>query len=471
MPSFEFSSVSDNSLLPLGERIIQHRDPLPAYYGTSAYFDITPIFEDGFRFGNSTETFIAAHMDGGISFDGSSAILDNGAPTITPFYEQLDFEEGPGLDNLGVFLDLNTERDSVVVTWRGVSPEKRDASAPQVFQLELIDRGAGDAEIIFRYENIQDPLTLLTVSFEMGLISSDGLSSFIWHGNSQDGQDQLDDRPGNTGVDGVWQFGLVDGALVQDDRLRATQTGTEENDHLYLQSQGGRLLGLAGDDVLDGAVISAPATRGAILNGGDGNDLISHGNAADTVIGGAGDDQVVSHERAYWPEINFADYIHGMDGNDTLSGGFGGDTIAGGAGDDVISGGMDDDFLFGGAGNDFLYGGRGRDNVWGGAGADRFFAASPGHSTTVLHDYNADEGDVLLLDGEMFSRDDIDILTTYRTVSDGTRVLVELAVEYAGPGATPGQKWIEFANAEQIDRIVIEFPADASGRDILTIEV
>ncbi|WP_263387604.1 hypothetical protein [Ruegeria marisflavi] len=71
----------------------------------------------------------------------------------------------------------------------------------------------------------------------------------------------------------------------------------------------------------------------------------------------------------------------------------------------------------------------------------------------------------------MFSRDDIDILTTYRTGSDGTRVLVELAVEYAGPGATPGQKWVEFANAEQIDRIVIEFPSDASGRDSLTIEV
>ncbi|MCU9837476.1 hypothetical protein OEZ49_06835 [Ruegeria sp. WL0004] len=233
-----------------------------------------------------------------------------------------------------------------------------------MFQLELIDRGAGDAEIIFRYENIQDPLTLLTVSFEMGFISTDDLSNFVWFGDSQDGQDQLDDRPGNTGVDGVWQFGLVDGALVQDDRLRVTQTGTEENDHLSLQSQGGRLLGLAGDDVLNGAISSAPATLGAILNGGDGNDQIGHGNAADTVFGGAGDDQVVSHEGAYWPEINFADYIHGMDGNDTLSGGFGGDTVAGGAGDDVISGGMDDDFLFGGEGNDFLYGGRGRDNVW-----------------------------------------------------------------------------------------------------------
>ena len=58
------------------------------------------------------------------------------------------------------------------------------------------------------------------------------------------------------------------------------------------------------------------------------------------------------------------------DGNDVLSGGNGADQLYGGAGNDTLNGGTGDDQLFGGIGNDTLIGGSGLDQFDGGSGFD-----------------------------------------------------------------------------------------------------
>jgi Ca2+-binding RTX toxin-like protein len=91
------------------------------------------------------------------------------------------------------------------------------------------------------------------------------------------------------------------------------------------------------------------------------------------------------------------DALNGTAQDDLISGRAGNDDLAGGAGNDVIDGGEGNDLLAGGAGDDLLNGGPGQDRLFGGAGADLFRMGSVSERTDTINDFNADEGDKLLL--------------------------------------------------------------------------
>ena len=110
--------------------------------------------------------------------------------------------------------------------------------------------------------------------------------------------------------------------------------------------------------------------------------------------------------------------IYGGNGNDTISGGhaansdnrleYGDDTLYGGAGDDVLYGLEDNDTLYGGAGDDrlfggghddVLYGGAGDDSIVGGHGADVFVLNLDDAGVDLIHDFDPDEGDKIRLEG------------------------------------------------------------------------
>lgn len=94
------------------------------------------------------------------------------------------------------------------------------------------------------------------------------------------------------------------------------------------------------------------------------------------------------------------DNLFGDSGNDLLVGGAGGDRLVGGMGDDRLYGGKDADGLMGGMGNDMLdegeghgdlNGGMGDDILIGGLGADAFMiSADSGHD--VIVDFTAGPG-------------------------------------------------------------------------------
>ncbi len=88
----------------------------------------------------------------------------------------------------------------------------------------------------------------------------------------------------------------------------------------------------------------------------EGGDNVIHGLAGDDMISGDDGD----------------DTLYGNVGNDTLYGEDDDDTLYGGPGDDKLHGGRDDDMLIGGSGNDTLEGGRHDDDLSGGAGVDVF---------------------------------------------------------------------------------------------------
>ncbi len=100
------------------------------------------------------------------------------------------------------------------------------------------------------------------------------------------------------------------------------------------------------------------ATDAATLSGNGG--MFDGGDANDTVIGGAGDDELRGN--------NGVDWLDGADGDDTVIGGASSDALSGGAGDDYILGGAGEDAITGGAGNDTIVMGD-NDDIYDGIGA------------------------------------------------------------------------------------------------------
>jgi Ca2+-binding RTX toxin-like protein len=94
---------------------------------------------------------------------------------------------------------------------------------------------------------------------------------------------------------------------------------------------------------------------GAVVHANGGDDLIEGTDSQSryTVIGGAGDDSVRTH-----------------DGNDLLLGGDGADTLYGGRGDNTLAGGRGDDVVYGLWGNHQFHWqpGDGNDRICGGLG-------------------------------------------------------------------------------------------------------
>ncbi|MCX7568023.1 cadherin domain-containing protein [Sulfitobacter sp. F26169L] len=165
-------------------------------------------------------------------------------------------------------------------------------------------------------------------------------------------------------------------------------TGTARDDLLAGGGGNDTLIGLEGNDTLRGD----DGTDNLV--GGAGDDLLvggeSENDRRDNLFGGAGNDTI----RGGYGN----DEVRGDAGDDVVSGGFGGDTVIGGTGNDSITGSALGDLLFGSDGDDFINGGFGFDQINGGNGADEFFHLGVAdHGTDFIQDYDAAEGDVLVV--------------------------------------------------------------------------
>jgi hypothetical protein len=112
----------------------------------------------------------------------------------------------------------------------------------------------------------------------------------------------------------------------------------------------------------DGAVTRMGSAISQAIWGGEGDDLLSGLDGADTLKAGGGDDQLLGG--------GGADSLLAGAGDDRLLGGGDVDALLGEAGDDILQGGSGDDQLFGGSDSDRLSGGSGSDLLDGGAGDD-----------------------------------------------------------------------------------------------------
>jgi beta-glucanase (GH16 family) len=158
-------------------------------------------------------------------------------------------------------------------------------------------------------------------------------------------------------------------------------------------STAGSVDGTAAADALTGSNDHPNYIRGL-----DGDDSLTGGTTATELYGNTGADTLVGHSVV-------SDLLAGGQGEDLLdgrgsgapaylNGNIGADTLYGGSVGSVLRGGQGDDVIHGGSGADWISGDRGNATVSGGAGADTFYAYADG-GVTVVTDFNAAEGDRL----------------------------------------------------------------------------
>jgi serralysin len=336
-------------------------------------YDISPVFENGLNFFGTSYSSLFVNTNGNVSFGSGfddyrpHDIALSGAPIIAPFWADVDTREGALIPSAPISLDINPAADVVTVTWPGVNSFDQHGEQQNAFQLQLFDRGAGDYDVVFRYENIDWTRgDANSTDAHAGYSANNGVDHFELPQSGDAGPLlDLDTTPGNTGVPGLWVFELGSGT---DDAL----TGTNGADTLNGGGGNDTLSGGNGDDALRGG------TGNDVLNGGNGNDVLNGNSGNDTLNGGNG-----------------ADTLNGGSGNDTLNGGTGADLLRGGDGNDVLKGGT---------GNDRLEGGAGDDTLTGGAGADTLiFKPGFGHDSVSGFQFAGGDHDVIELGGGIFA--------------------------------------------------------------------
>ena len=418
----------------------------PADYGeievprgddSSLRLDLRTIFEDGFNyFGRSygaQDLFV--NTNGTLSFGGARLeypTLSNNNMSrdmLAPFWGDVDTRlDGEGAESGSIWVDLDTARDTVTITWDKVGVYRRDATVANRFQVQLTDLGGGDFTILYRYESVEWTIGTagLDVGARAGFLAREPVAS-IWI-MPLDSADltTLPDILGNTGFRGYWEFAMQDGVLDQHPPEPPVTPGTPVtpeppvteppvtpappslDDFLYGGDGKDTLYGYAGNDWLQGGA------GDDYLHGGTGNDTLYGGDGVDMLIGGPGDDFLYGgdtindlRDRIFGGDGNDVidggwgnDELRGDDGNDTITGGWGVDTIIGGAGNDILTGQVYSDLIFGQEGDDFINGGFGSDRLNGGTGADMFYHLGINdHGSDWIQDFNTAEGDRLVFGG------------------------------------------------------------------------
>jgi len=376
------------------------------YFGV--YHDASMIFVNT----NGTLSFGAAAPD-----HPTAAAMAMRGDLIAPFWADVDTRlDGEGPESGGIWVDLDTASATASVTWLDVGVYRRDATTTNTFQLQLINRGGADFDIVYRYESIQ--WTQGTAPSDSGAVAGVAAQSlgdphWIIPAGDAAAALALPTTLGNTGQAGLWVYemrggavaGVVGGVTWMGSPASETYTATAWADTLDGGDGTDTLFGGGGDDFIFGG-----ATSDKIFGDG-GHDTLYGGDGADTLVGGDGNDRIYGGATdADLRDIVYGgagddsldggygnDELRGDGGNDTITGGYGVDTIIGGTGDDVLTGQAWSDLIYGSDGDDFINGGFGYDRVNGGAGADRFFHIGlADHGSDWIQDYSAAEHDVLV---------------------------------------------------------------------------
>jgi Ca2+-binding RTX toxin-like protein len=221
-------------------------------------------------------------------------------------------------------------------------------------------------------------------------------------------------------VDNLFPLGAIHEALGGDHIIHSsiglsTFNNRDSADTIYGGAGDDQIWGVFGDDELYGEA---------------GNDQIRGGEGADTIYGGEGNDEIRGDDDHLLAlELFGNDFIDGGAGEDVIYGELGDDDIYGCLGNDQLHGEEDNDFLSGEEGDDSLYGGDGWDILIGGAGSD-VLNGGAGFDTYV---FNTGDGQDQIVDS------DSDSLYVFRSVfsPESLRVTVvgsDVKIQYGGSG-------------------------------------
>ena len=150
------------------------------------------------------------------------------SPVIAPFWADVNTVGALTPSGVGtstgsnhVYWDLDAANHTLTVTWDDVGGFGSEGT-PNAFQLQLVDEGNGDFDIVFRYEDITwTKGNGYTLDASAGFSSGNG-TFFQLPGTSipaiVPGADAavatLDTALGNTGIPGVWEWQVHNGVVV-----------------------------------------------------------------------------------------------------------------------------------------------------------------------------------------------------------------------------------------------------------------
>ena len=208
--------------------------------------DITSVFgAAGLDFFGTAYTSLFLNNNGNITFNTafggytpSSISAGIGNPLIAAFWTDIDTRNAAGQTSPGgtsqgtnqVYYDLDAANGVLTFTWDDVG-EYYNGTTPNAFQIQLISRGDGDFDIIYRYEDIN-----WGANARAGYNSGTG-TSFEFASSGTSGMLDLENTLGNTGIAGVYVFNVRDGVVSPDN-----------NDVIDGGAGMDRLIGGLGDD-------------------------------------------------------------------------------------------------------------------------------------------------------------------------------------------------------------------------------
>jgi Ca2+-binding RTX toxin-like protein len=430
-----------------GENVLPVNDD-----GSTLAIDITSVFgPDGLDFFGIDRTFLYINNNGNITFASSlssytpSFITGSGNPIIAAFWADVDTRgQGalptPGGNSMGtnrVYYDLDAENQVFTVTWDDVGYYSSATNLLNAFQLQLVDRGGGNFDIVLRYESIN--WTTGTASggsgglggtvARMGYSAGNGADYFeLPASGNQSAVLALDSTPGNTGHNGVYIFSVQNGEVVpalsiapaNADRLEGnagatpfTFTITRIGDtsgsttvdwsvHASATSPSADAADFGGEFPAGRVTFAAGETAKVITVNVTGDTLyesagltegfivtLANASGGAAVIAEAADGRIQNDDAALpTGPVN----VVGTPGNDILNGGASDDTLTGLAGNDILDGLDGDDLVDAGDGNDTLNGGEGDDTLTGGGGIDTL----NGGTGTDTVDYSTAPGAVVV---------------------------------------------------------------------------
>ena len=218
-----------------GENILDRNDD-----GSTGFIDLSAVFEDGLNFFGNEFSGLFVNNNGSVTFESPRSTFTpdvitaaSNNPEITPFFGDVDTRGGVAAATAGgnstgsnlVYYDIDSLNDRFTVTWDDVGFFSSNTSKLNAFQLILTDRGDGDFDIEFRYEDINWTTgnasggsnglggTIARAGFTSGTGNPDAFFELPASGD-QAGILGLEDDLGNTGEAGRWLFAVRNGDVV-----------------------------------------------------------------------------------------------------------------------------------------------------------------------------------------------------------------------------------------------------------------
>ena len=322
--------------------------------------------------------------------------FESGPPRIAAFWSDVDPANpavgatpggtSTGSNNVYYYVDGNT----VIVTWDDVD-DFGGEDTPNAFQIIIRDLGAGNVTVEIRYEG----LTWGAGDYLAGITDGAGNTFLI-----SDNGPLSDALAGtNVGINGVWQFGFINGVATDAGGPAGlnnlfSQNPWDFNDDMNPGQPNAD--SLAGQNVLSIDPESDLFNKGGLQEGHQGNDFLFGGLGDDTQFGGV-DPNVTSpvtiagqgwyfdpdqgtwiYDSAHYDNSN-NDFLFGFGGDDSMNGQSGRDLMIGGSNSDIVEletayigwyGYFGGDAMDGGTGDDIMYGDY--SDWYGGMGADTF---------------------------------------------------------------------------------------------------